>query len=82
VRRLRVEEALDALPPVYKNLGAFDLDRTPGTPMADAEREHYGELFSRVALVEVTGRVDFGALVGVIDRLLEPRVPGEAGAGH
>jgi hypothetical protein len=29
VRRLSVDEALAALPPVYKNLGAFDLDRVP-----------------------------------------------------
>jgi hypothetical protein len=29
VRRLSVDEALAALPLVYKNLGAFDLDRVP-----------------------------------------------------
>jgi HprK-related kinase B len=70
VRRLRVEEALDSLPLVYKNLGAFDLDRSPGVPMADTESECYRELFGRVKLVEITGRVDFGALVGVVDKLL------------
>jgi HprK-related kinase B len=71
VRRLRVEEALDALPLVYKNLGAFDLDRVPGAPMAEAERECYRELFGRVALMEITGRVDFGSLVGVVDKVLD-----------
>jgi HprK-related kinase B len=70
VRRLSVAEALAALPLVEKNLGAFDLDRVPGTPVTDAEREAFRELFGRVAVVEVTGRVDFGGLVGVIDKLL------------
>jgi HprK-related kinase B len=70
VRRLRVDEALDALPLVYKNLGAFDLDRAPGAPLAEAELASYRELFGRVGLVEVTGRVDFGALVGVVNKLL------------
>jgi hypothetical protein len=70
VRRLSVAEALAALPLVYKNLGAFDLDRAPGTPVTDAEREAFRELFGRVAVVEVTGGVDFGGLVGVIDKLL------------
>ena len=70
VRPLSVAEALAALPLVYKNLGAFDLDRVPGTPVTDAEREAFRELFGRVAVVEVTGGVDFGGLVGVIDKLL------------
>jgi hypothetical protein len=70
VRRLTVEEALGALPLVYKNLGAFDLDRVPGSGTTDAERECYRELFRRVTVVEVTGRVDFAGLVGVVDRLL------------
>jgi hypothetical protein len=70
VRRLDVDEALAALPLVYKNLGAFDLDRAPGAPVADAEREQYRELFARVALVEITGGVDFGALTGIVKDLL------------
>jgi HprK-related kinase B len=70
VRRLSVDEALAALPLVYKNLGAFDLDRAPGAVTTDAERDAYRELFGRVAVVEVTGGVDFGGLVGVVDRLL------------
>jgi HprK-related kinase B len=70
VRRLSVEEALEALPLVYKNLGAFDLDRPPLLPMTDAERERYRALFERVTLVEVTGRTEFSALVKTVDHLL------------
>ena len=72
VRRLSVEEALEALPLVYKNLGAFDLDRVPGSGITDGELACYRELFSRVKVVEVTGGVDFEGLVGVVDRLLTP----------
>ena len=70
VRRLAVDEALSALPLVYKNLGALDLDRIPGAGISDAERACYRELFGRVTVVDVTGRVDFSALVPVIDELL------------
>jgi len=70
VRRLSVDEALEALPLVYKNLGAFDLDRTPGSGLTDAERDCYRELFGRVRVVEVRGRVDFSGLVPVVDQLL------------
>jgi hypothetical protein len=38
--------------------------------MTGAEREAFRELFGRVAVVEVTGGVDFGGLVGVVDKLL------------
>jgi HprK-related kinase B len=70
VRRLSVDQALAALPLVYKNLGAFDLDRVPGAAMTLAELAGYRELFGRVAVVEVTGGVDFAGLVGVVDKLL------------
>lgn len=70
VRRLSVDEALAALPLVEKNLGAFDLDRSPGTGITDAERASYRELFGRVTVVEITGRVDFTGLVAVVDDLL------------
>jgi hypothetical protein len=70
VRRLSVDEALAALPLVEKNLGAFDLDRAPGSGTTEAERERYRELFGRVTVVEVTGRVDFSALVPLVDELL------------
>ena len=42
----------------------------PAAPMTDAERECYRDLFGRVALVEITGKVDFKALVGIVDDLL------------
>jgi HprK-related kinase B len=70
VRRPSVDEALSALPLVYKNLGAFDLHRSPGTGIDDAERACYRELFGRVTVLEVTGRVDFTGLVPVVDDLL------------
>lgn len=38
--------------------------------MTEAERDVYREVFGRVAVVEVIGGVDFGGLVGVIDKLL------------
>jgi len=41
--------------------------------MTDAERDGYRDLFSRVTLVEVTGRTDFPALVKVVDGLLAGR---------
>jgi HprK-related kinase B len=70
IRQLSVDEAFAALPLVYKNLGAFDLDRAPGAAMTDAERDAFRELFGQVAVVEVTGRIDFDGLVGVVDKLL------------
>jgi HprK-related kinase B len=70
VRRLTVEEALAALPLVYKNLGAFDLDRAAGAAITGAERARYRELFGRVTVVEVTGCVDFGGLVEIVDGLV------------
>jgi HprK-related kinase B len=70
VRRLSVAEALAALPLVYKNLGAFDLDRAPGVVTTESEHDVYRELFGRVTVVEVTGGVDFGGLAGVVDWLL------------
>lgn len=70
VRRLSVDEALAALPLIYKNLGAFDLDRVPGAAMTPAERDDYRELFGRVSVVEVSGGVDFGGLIGIVDKLL------------
>jgi HprK-related kinase B len=70
IRRLTVAEGIDALPLVYRSLGAFDLDREPATPVTDVELGRYRELFGRVALVEITGKVDFKALVGIVDDLV------------
>jgi len=70
IRRLTVAEGIDALSLVYKSLGAFDLDREPAAPVTEDELERYRELFGRVSLVEITGKVDFKALVGIVDDLL------------
>ena len=55
---------------MYKSLGAFDLDREPAAPVNKDELERYRALFGRVSLVEITGKVDFKPLVGIIDDLL------------
>src|SRR3989442_1141124 len=70
VRSLAPEDALADLPYFYKNLGAFDPDRPAGSPITNSERVRYGELLGRVRVVEVTGRVDFKALVGLVEQLL------------
>ncbi len=45
--------------------------------MNGGARDGFRQLFGRVAVVEVTGGVDFGGLVGVVDKLLSasPFVP-------
>jgi HprK-related kinase B len=68
-REIAVEEALDQLPVFRKDLGAFDLDRPPETP-PDGERARYAAVLERTRIVEVTGRPDFMALVGLVRDLL------------
>jgi HprK-related kinase B len=70
VRRVELDEALADLPYFYKNLGAFDPDRPPKSPVTTSERARYAELLARVRVVKVTGRVDFKALVGLVEQLL------------
>ena len=72
VRRLDRSEALACLPLFRKDLGVFDVDRRR---REDAVREvlAYSALFSRIAVVEVSGRVDFGALVPIAEDLLAAR---------
>jgi HprK-related kinase B len=70
VRRLSPGESLADLEYFYKNLGAFDVDRPPQTAITEAERGRYVALLEGVAVVEVTGRVEFKALVGLVDHLL------------
>ena len=70
VRRVSSAEALTALPLFYKNLGAFDLDRPPRSPVTAAERARYGEVLDRVEVLEVTGSTDFASLVGLVGDLL------------
>ena len=65
-REIPAAAALDDLPLVYKNLGAFDLDRQPGSVVTDEERARFDALFRRVTVLEVAGRVSFEALVRTI----------------
>ena len=69
VRRLDRSEALACLPLIRKDLGVFDLARRR---REDAVREilAYSALFTRIAVVEVSGRVDFPALVPIVEDLL------------
>jgi HprK-related kinase B len=70
VDRLAPEAALDRLEMYRKDLGAFDLDRVPGDPATAAELAGYRALVSTVPVLEVSGRVDFRALVGAVLTLL------------
>ncbi|HEX9819232.1 MAG TPA: hypothetical protein VGD07_06440 [Methylomirabilota bacterium] len=70
VDRLTPAGALDRLEIFRKDLGAFDLDRVPGGPPTAAEMTGYRALVAAVPVLEVTGRVDFRALVGVVGTLL------------
>jgi HprK-related kinase B len=70
IRRLDTAEALTNLPFLYKDLGAFDLDRPPRGRAAIGPMADYAELFRRVTVIEVTGRVDFAALVDFVGDLL------------
>jgi hypothetical protein len=63
LRRLDTTEALANVPLVHEDLGVFDLDHPAGTPWAARELARYAALLERVAVVEVTGGVDFPFLV-------------------
>jgi len=69
MRRLDAAEALAEVPLVYKDLGVFDLDRTPGAGPTAADRSGFVELFARVGVTEVTGGVDFGLLIDAVSDL-------------
>ena len=73
--RLRVAcldpaSALQRLEIFRKDLGAFDLDRCPGAPAPAAELDGYRVLVAAVPVLEITGRVDFRALVGAVAAIL------------
>jgi HprK-related kinase B len=70
VERLAADAALGRLELFRKDLGAFDLDRTPGAPPTAAELAGYRALAETVPVFEVAGRVDFRALVGAVATLL------------
>ena len=70
VERLTPSAALQRLDVFRKDLGAFDLDRPSRTLVTGAELEGYRALVSTVPVLEVTGRVDFRALVGAAAAIL------------
>jgi hypothetical protein len=70
VERLMPDDALQRLELLRKDLGAFDLDRRPGAAATAVELDGYRALVATVPVLEVTGRVDFRALVGVVAAIL------------
>jgi HprK-related kinase B len=70
IERLGPAAALERLEVFRKDLGAFDLDRAPGAPVTAAELEGYRALVTAVPVLEVSGRVDFRALVGAVAAIL------------
>ena len=70
ITRLTPGAALQRFDFFRKDLGVFDLDRTPGAPVTAAERQGYEALVERVPVFEISGRVDFRALVGAVATLL------------
>jgi HprK-related kinase B len=74
VRRLDRSEALACLPLVRKDLGVFDTDRRR-REAAVREVLAYSALFARITVIEVSGRVDFPALVPIVDELLARSAP-------
>lgn len=74
VRRLDRSEALACLPLIRKDLGVFEQDRhRRGAGVREVLA--YSALFARIAVVEVGGRVDFPALVPIVEDLLARRDP-------
>jgi HprK-related kinase B len=70
VERLDAGAALQRLEVFRKDLGAFDLDRTPGTALTTVELYGYRALVAAVPVLELSGRVDFRALVGAVAAIL------------
>jgi HprK-related kinase B len=71
VRRVETAEALTNISVIHKDLGPFDLDRSPARAGQAAEQlSRYGDLLARLTVVEVTGQVDFSALVDAVGGLL------------
>jgi HprK-related kinase B len=69
-RRLEPPEAMANLPLFQKDLGVFDAGRRTGRLDAVAELARYAAVLERVTTVEVTGGVDFSALVDLVGELL------------
>ena len=67
-RRLTVDDAMAAIPLIHKDLGVFDLARPIGAP-APVERRRYAELFERIVVVEIAGRMQPAALPEIVGAL-------------
>ncbi len=70
VRRLTAAEAVANLSLFEKDLGVFDLDRSEAPRDQVARRARYAAILERVDIVEVTGGVEFPALVDLVGELL------------
>jgi HprK-related kinase B len=68
VRRLSAEEALDWVEVLHRDMGAYGLERDPGSRTAP-DRKIYREIFERIAVVEISGGVDFAKLVETVKGL-------------
>jgi hypothetical protein len=69
-RRLAPTEAMAHLPLFQKDLGVFDLDRPVRRRDTVEHLARYAAVLDRLEIVEVTGGVDFSALVDVVGDLL------------
>jgi len=70
-RRLTLARALAAVPLVHKDLGVFDIDRPFDVPPAAPDLAAYARLFARIAVIEVRGRVQPGALADIVGPLVD-----------
>lgn len=69
LRRLETAEALANVPFFAKDLGAFDLDRPARAPRAPGA-SRYADLIGRLTVLEISGMVNFPALIPIIRDLL------------
>jgi HprK-related kinase B len=70
VRRLDAAAAVANVPFMSRNLGVFDLDRSARVRRLADRLGEYRELLEGLRVIEVTGGVDFHALVEAVDDLL------------
>jgi HprK-related kinase B len=70
VRPIAGAAALSQLDLFAKDLGVFDLDQAPGAPRDAEASARYARLLDCLHVLDVTGRPDFPALVGVVRGLL------------
>ena len=70
IRRLTPAQAMANLPLFQKDLGVFDLDRPLRRTVSQVDLDRYAAVLDRVQVLEVTGAVDFSALVDLVGDLL------------